>query len=133
MIEFASGHKIRTNILDFGFPVIYNTKSGTFERVPRQVMIPTLEAVNWPKIRCQFVFSYDTDIGVTGEVELFDYTDFVPVALTQEAIAEVSNWTPYKSAVYNITPGHAYSLRFRRTAGTGNSFIYIEAAALIIL
>jgi len=131
-MKTIGGNKISTNCLDWTLNAVYSTKSDSYARLARQVMCPSLDALKWAKVSAQFVISYDTDLLVTGEVELFDFTDFAPVSGSQESLPTVLDWTPFTSKVYDLTPGHAYSLRMKRTLGAGNNFVYLESASLII-
>jgi len=125
--------KISTNLLDFSYPQIYSTKSAVFSRIPRQVFAPHVDDLNWSKMTCKFSISYLTDLLVTGEIELFNYTDYLPVIGSNETLNDTTLlWQRFTSKEYEIESGKAYSLRIRITSGTGNSFVYVEAASIIL-
>ena len=132
-MENIGSNEIHTNLLDLSIDTIYSSKVDVFARVPKQSLVPTANALRFGTVRLCYVLDYDTDSGVEGEAQLFNYTDFVAVDGTIETLPEVGDWTTIVSKEYEITPGKAYSVLIRRKTGSGNNFVYVEAGAFILL
>ena len=111
---------------------ILQTTSTSFSQVGEQIMIPHADNLisGATTITAILVVSTNTEGASTGEVDLFNYTDFVQEGL----VTSIANggWFETESEGQVITGGKAYRPRMRRVGGTGSNNAQIESAVLIL-
>lgn len=122
---------------DFAIDGIYGHSSTSYAAIPLQVMVPALAdiGVGFTKIEARYVISYMTDAPASMDAQLYDFTDSVAIAITEENFADTAGvWTYGASAWYDISAHAGKALRFqtKRVGGTGAKSVNIEGVALLL-
>lgn len=120
-------------VKDYGLDAIYSTSSGAYSRLAFQVVCPDPADYEYTNIEASINIDYYTDSGVTGFLELYNYTNLSSISGSQQNVPNVTVWSNFKSDFFDVSgnEGKSLSLRFARDAGTGNSKVYVEAASII--
>ena len=123
---------VAKRIVTLTFPGIFSTTNSGMTQIPEGGLLPEVGDIGGKKIMARLAVDYFLDTDTEGEFDLFNYTDFVPVAGTTIAVDISGNWLYAKSAIVELIGGKTYRVRLRRTVGTGGAKkIYIEGAVLI--
>jgi len=131
--QIAGAKVSQIKFSDFASGAIYTTTSSGFASLPIQIMVPKSIDVHPGKVaKGKIVVDYYLDNGVTGEVELQNYTDLVSMAGTTFTLSTNGAWSYAVSNKFTLTERKSYRIRSRRVTGNGNNKVYIEAATLII-
>lgn len=119
---------------DYSFSSIITTTSISFGRITKQIIIPSMSLYGKTKIEGCFSFSYETELDSIGEVEMFNYTDFVAIENSNETCPNIAGFGPFETGWIDITAleGKAISMSMRRKTGSGQNAFKIEGNALIL-
>lgn len=132
-IDDKFGDKGLTKLIDFSYPTIYSTTQSGFAAVPIQVVVPFTDDVHAGKtVKAKLAIDHYLESGVDAEFELYNYTDLESVTGSQFSTIEELAWLYAIGPCVVVEEGKSYRLRMRRTAGSGNNAVLIEAAQIII-
>lgn len=120
--------------LEFSLDGIYSTNSTSYQQIARQIILPNLDSIdNYNSLEARLIISYQTEGAATMDVDIFNYTDFVAIAGTEENYPNQS-WGFQQGSWFDLSAvaGKALRIRRKRNGGSGLNDVQIEGLSLLV-
>lgn len=120
--------------LAWGFDGIYGHSGTSYVSFAFNCLIPLISDLgNYTKIDAKYVIDYETEGTATIDVELYNYTNSLPVPDSEENFPN-QTWGAGSSEWVDVTScaGCSIRLRSKRVGGAGSNDVKIEAGTLIL-